>query len=65
MTTEPDVEVRTSDVPAMPVVTETAVLDQVGLEAWLPGAMGRVVERAAAEGGEPGDPVFDVVWPTR
>ena len=45
------VEVRLRDVPQQHVVTETRTVDQAGLEAWLPGAMARVAERARAAGG--------------
>jgi hypothetical protein len=44
-------EVRLRDVPDQHVVTEVGEVDQAGLEAWLPGAMARVAERARAEGG--------------
>jgi hypothetical protein len=40
------VEVRMRDVPAMAVVTEVGHVDQAALEAWLPGAMARVSQRA-------------------
>jgi hypothetical protein len=45
------VEVRLRDVPEQHVVTETRTVDQAELEAWLPGAMARVAERARAAGG--------------
>lgn len=45
------VEVRLRDVPEQHVVTETGTVDQAELEAWLPGAMARVAERARAAGG--------------
>lgn len=45
------VEVRVRDVPEQHVVTETRTVDQAALEAWLPGAMARVAERARAAGG--------------
>ena len=45
------VEVRLRDVPEQHVVTETRVVDQDALEAWLPGAMARVAQRARAAGG--------------
>jgi hypothetical protein len=45
------VEIRLRDVPEQHVVSETRVVDQAELEAWLPGAMGRVAERARAAGG--------------
>jgi hypothetical protein len=45
------VEIRLRDVPERHVVTETRPVDQAGLEAWLPGAMARVAERARAPGG--------------
>jgi hypothetical protein len=45
------VEVRVRDVPEQSVVTEKRTVDQAGLEAWLPGAMARVAERARAAGG--------------
>jgi hypothetical protein len=35
-------EIKTRDVPELRVVTETKDVDQAELEAWLPGAMGRV-----------------------
>ena len=41
------IDVRLRDVPEQHVVVETQTLDQAGLEAWLPGAMSRVAERAA------------------
>jgi effector-binding domain-containing protein len=44
------IEVRVRDVPEQHVVTETREVDQAGLEAWLPGAMARVAERARREG---------------
>src|SRR4051812_6291007 len=45
------VEIRLRDVPEQHVVTEMRAVDQAGLEAWLPGAMARVAERARAAGG--------------
>jgi hypothetical protein len=45
------VEVRLRDVPEQQVVMEEGTVDQAGLQAWLPGAMARVAERAAAAGG--------------
>jgi hypothetical protein len=45
------IEVRLRDVPEQHVVTETRSVDQAELEAWLPGAMARVAERARAAGG--------------
>jgi len=39
------------DVPAMPVVVEGRSVDQAALEAWLPGAMARVAQRARDAGG--------------
>lgn len=45
------VGVRVRDVPEQHVVSETREVDQAGLEAWLPGAMARVAERARAAGG--------------
>lgn len=45
------VEVRVREVPEQHVVSETREVDQAQLEAWLPGAMARVAERARAAGG--------------
>jgi hypothetical protein len=45
------VEVRLRDVPQQHVVSEMGAVDQAGLEAWLPGAMARVAQRARAAGG--------------
>lgn len=45
------VEIRLRDVPEQHVVSETRRVDQAGLEAWLPGTMARVAERARAAGG--------------
>jgi hypothetical protein len=70
------VEVRVRDVPEQQVVTETETLDQAGLQAWLPGAMARVAQRAHAAGGllgtaswpflerpaSPDEPVFITVY---
>ena len=70
------IEIRVRDVPEMRVVSETATVDQAGLEAWLPGAMARVAERARAAGGllgtaawpfverpaDPDEPVFVVIY---
>jgi hypothetical protein len=53
------VEVRLRDVPEQHVVTETRSVDQAELEAWLPGAMARVAERARAAGG----PLGTADWP--
>jgi hypothetical protein len=39
------------DVPAMAVVVEGRSVDQAALEAWLPGAMARVAQRARDGGG--------------
>jgi hypothetical protein len=44
-------EIRLRDVPEQHVVSETRSVDQVELEAWLPGAMARVAERARQAGG--------------
>lgn len=44
-------EIQVRDVPEQHVVSETKVVDQAQLEAWLPGAMARVAERARAAGG--------------
>jgi hypothetical protein len=44
-------EIRLRDVPEQHVVSETRSVDQAALEAWLPGAMARVAERARAAGG--------------
>jgi hypothetical protein len=40
-------EARVREVPELRVVVVSDVLDQAGLEAWLPGAMARAFERAA------------------
>ena len=53
------VEIRVRDVPEQHVVTETKSVDQATLEAWLPGAMARVAERARAAGG----PLGTADWP--
>jgi effector-binding domain-containing protein len=53
------VEIRLRDVPEIRVVSETETVDQAGLEAWLPGAMARVAERARAAGG----PLGTAAWP--
>jgi hypothetical protein len=53
------VEVRLRDVPEQQVVTESRSVDQAALEAWLPGAMARVAERARAVGG----PLGTTDWP--
>jgi hypothetical protein len=69
-------EIRLRDVPEQHVVTETRSVDQAALEAWLPGAMARVAERARDAGGllgtaawpfldrgdHPDDPVFVTVY---
>ncbi|WP_203834266.1 hypothetical protein [Winogradskya humida] len=69
-----DVELR--DVPEQRVVSETKTVDQAGLEAWLPGAMALVAERARAAGGllgtadwpflrrpaHPDEPVFVTIY---
>jgi hypothetical protein len=67
-------EVRIRDVPEQHVVSETRSVDQTGLEAWLPGAMARVAQRARDAGGLLGadywpflergtdDPVFVVIY---
>ena len=69
------VEVRVRDVPEQHVVSETRAVVQAELEAWLPGAMARVAERARTAGGlltttdwaflerPAGDEVFDVAFP--
>jgi hypothetical protein len=44
-------KIQLRDVPEQHVVTETRSVDQAELEAWLPGAMARVAERARAAGG--------------
>jgi hypothetical protein len=49
-------EIRLRDVPEQHVVSEVRSVDQAGLEAWLPGAMARVAERARAAGGLLGTP---------
>ena len=41
-------DVRLRDIPDQRVVTEQNMVDQQGLEAWLPGAMSRVHETAGA-----------------
>ena len=70
------VEIRLRDVPEQHVVTEMRAVDQAGLEAWLPGAMARVAERARAAGGllgtadwpfldrpgRPDEPVFVTIY---
>ena len=70
------VEIRLRDVPEQHVVTETRAVDQAGLEAWLPGAMALVAERARAAGGllgtadwpflqrpgRPDEPVFVTIY---
>ena len=70
------VEVRLRDVPEQHVVTEVRTVDQAGLEAWLPGAMARVADRARAAGGllgtadwaflerpgSPDEPVFVTIY---
>jgi len=70
------VEIRLRDVPEQHVVTETRTVDQAGLEAWLPGAMALVAERARAAGGllgtadwpflersgRPDEPVFITIY---
>ncbi|UQU66531.1 GyrI-like domain-containing protein [Couchioplanes caeruleus] len=69
-------EISLRDVPEQHVVSETRTVDQAGLEAWLPGAMARVADRARAAGGllgtddwpflgrtgGPGEPVFITVY---
>ena len=69
-------EVRLRDVPDQHVVTEVRSVDQAGLEAWLPGAMARVADRARAAGGllgtddwpfldrsdRPAEPVFVTIY---
>jgi hypothetical protein len=49
-------EVRLRDVPEQHVVSEVGNVDQAALEAWLPGAMARVAERARKAGGLLGTP---------
>jgi hypothetical protein len=44
-------EIQLRDVPEQRVVSETRSVEQAELEAWLPGAMARVAERARAAGG--------------
>jgi hypothetical protein len=70
------VEIRLRDVPEQQVVTEVRTVDQAELEAWLPGAMARVAERARAAGGllgtadwpflersdRPDEPVFVTIY---
>ena len=70
------VEIRLRDVPEQHVVSEKRTVDQAALEAWLPGAMARVAERARAAGGllttadwpylersgRPDEPVFVTVY---
>jgi hypothetical protein len=69
-------EIRVRDVPELRVVCEAKTVDQPALEAWLPGAMARVAERARAAGGplgtadqpfverpaDPDEPVFVTVY---
>jgi hypothetical protein len=69
-------EIRVRDVPRQQVVTEVGLHEQAGLQAWLPGAMARVAERARAAGGllgtgdwpflgrsgRPDEPVFVVIY---
>lgn len=43
--------IRLRDVPEQHLVIEARTVDQAQLEAWLPGAMARVAERARAAGG--------------
>jgi hypothetical protein len=43
-------DIHLRDVPEQHVVTETRSVDQAALEAWLPGAMARVAERARTTG---------------
>jgi hypothetical protein len=52
-------DVKTRDVPERHVVCETGVVDQAGLEAWLPGAMSRVARAAQDHGG----PLTAADWP--
>jgi hypothetical protein len=70
------IEVRLRDVPEQHVVAETRTVDQAALEAWLPGAMARVAERAREAGGllgtadwpflerpgDPSEPVFLTIY---
>ncbi|MGA5302677.1 GyrI-like domain-containing protein [Nucisporomicrobium flavum] len=70
------VEIRLRDVPDQHVVTEMRVVGQADLQAWLPGAMARVAERARAAGGllgtrdwpflerpaHPDEPVFVTIY---
>jgi effector-binding domain-containing protein len=68
------VEIRVRDVPEQFVVTEQRMVDQPALEAWLPGAMTRVLQAAgdAAVGTDqarylerdkwPNEPVFVVIY---
>jgi hypothetical protein len=70
------VEIGLRDVPEQHVVTQTRTVDQAGLEAWLPGAMALVAQRARAAGGllgtadwpflqrsdRPDEPVFVAIY---
>ena len=70
------IKIQLRDVPEQHVVTEVRSVDQAGLEAWLPGAMARVAERARAAGGllgtadwpflarsdRPDEPVFITIY---
>jgi hypothetical protein len=67
-------DIRLRDVPDQHVVSEVRSVDQAALEAWLPGAMSRVAERARTAGGPlvaqdwpflergTGDPVFITIY---
>jgi hypothetical protein len=70
------VEIEVRDVPEQLVVSEVRTVEQAELEAWLPGAMARVAERARSAGGllgtadwpflqrsgHPDEPVFIVIY---
>jgi hypothetical protein len=68
------VDIQTRDVPEQVVITEQRMVDQAGLESWLPGAMSRVLKAAgdAAAGTidqphlrrdhVPDEPVFIVIY---
>ena len=67
-------DVQTRDVPEQTVITEQRMVDQAALEAWLPGAMSRVLEAAGdaaagtaeqpylERGDKPDEPVFVVIY---
>ena len=67
-------EINVRDVPEQLVVSEQRMVDQAALEAWLPGAMKRVLDAAGESGvgtgslpfldrpAEPNEPVFIVIY---